>query len=68
MLLKRITGFDTFDLAAKSDFVALKALVKKLDMNKLFNVPSNLNNLKTKVDELDVSKLEIVLEVLKKTK
>ena len=68
MLLKRITGFDTFDLAAKSDFVALKALVKKLDMNKLFNVPSNLNNLKTKVDELDVSKLEIVPEDLKKTK
>ena len=36
-------------------------------MNK-FDVPTNLNNLKTKVDELDVSKLEIVPEDLKKTK
>lgn len=31
-----------------------------LDINKLVNVPSNLNNLKPKVGKLDIDKFEIV--------
>ena len=50
--LEHATGVDTSDLAAKKDFVALKAEVDKLDFNKLVNVPPSLNNLKTKVDDL----------------
>ena len=54
MLLKRsdhATGVDTSDLAAKKDFIALKADVGKLDINKLVNVPTSFNNLKTKADD-----------------
>ena len=54
------------DLAAKKDFITLKAEVDKLDINKLVNVPTSLNNLKTKVDDLDVAKLKIVPVDLKK--
>ena len=35
----------------------MKAEVDKLDINKLVNAPTSLNNLKTKVDGLDVGKL-----------
>ena len=45
---------DTSDLAAKKNFIALKADVDKLDINKLVNVPTTLSNLKTKVDDFDV--------------
>ena len=48
---------DTSDLAAKKDFIALKAEVEKLDIN---NVQNSLNNLKTKVDNLAVGKLKTV--------
>ena len=48
---------DTSDLAAKKDFIALKAEVDKLDISKLVNVLTSLNNLKTKVDDTDVGKL-----------
>ena len=47
------TGVDTSDLATKKDFIALKAEVDKLDINKLVNVPTSSNNLKPKVDDLD---------------
>ena len=40
MLLKILSNF--FD---KKDFLALKAEVDKLDINKLVNFPSGLNNL-----------------------
>ena len=60
------TGFDTFDLAAKKYFIALKAEADKLDINKLVNVPTSLKNLKTKLDDLDVVKLKTVPEDLKK--
>ena len=43
MLLKILndaTAGDTCNLAAKSDFIALKAGVDKLDINKLGNVPT----------------------------
>ena len=41
-------------------FIALEAEVDKLDINKLVNVPTSLNHLKTKVDGLDVGKLKTV--------
>ena len=44
----------------------MKANIDKLDINKLVNVPINLNNLKTKVDALDVGKLKTVPVNLKK--
>ena len=40
-------GIDTSDLAAKKEFIALEVEVDKLDINKLVNVPTSLNNLKT---------------------
>ena len=64
--LEHATGIDTSDLAAKKDFIALKAEVDKLDINKLTNFPTILNNLKTKVDDLDVGKLKTVHVDLKK--
>ena len=36
----------------------LKVEVDKLEINKLVNVPTSLDNLKTNVDELDVGKLK----------
>ena len=44
----------------------MKAVVDKLDINKLTNVPTSLNNLKTKVDDLDVVKLKTVPVDLKR--
>ena len=44
------TGVDTSDLAAKIYFIALKAEIDKLDINKMTNVPTSLNNLEIKVD------------------
>ena len=55
--LDHATDVDTSDLAAKKDFIALKAEVNKLDISKLVNVLTSLNNLKTKVDDTDVGKL-----------
>ena len=46
--LEHATGVDTSDLAAKKYFIALKAEVDKLDIAKWVNVPTSLNNLKTK--------------------
>ena len=60
------TEVDTSDLAAKTDFIALKFEVDKPDINKLFNVPTSLNNLKIKVDDLDIGKLKGVPVDLKK--
>ena len=55
--LDHAADVDTSDLAAKKDFIALKAEVDKLDISKLVNVLTSLNNLKTKVDDTDVGKL-----------
>ena len=57
--LDHATRVDTSDLAAKKNFIALKTEVDKLDINKFVNVPTSLNNLKTKVDDLVVGKLKI---------
>ena len=40
--------------------MTLKDVVDKLGINKLVNVPTGLNNLETKVDDLDVGKLKTV--------
>ena len=64
--LEHATDIHTSALAAKKDFVALKAEVDKLDINKLVNVPTSLNNLKTKVDGLDIGKLKNLPVDLKK--
>ena len=51
--LDHATSVDTTDLVANKDCIALKAEVVKLDINKLVNVPNSLNNLKSKVDNLE---------------
>ena len=38
----------------------MKIEVDRLDINKLTNVSTSLNNLKTKVNDLDVGKLKTV--------
>ena len=61
------TGVDTSDLGAERDFITLKAEVDKLDVTKLINVPTSLNNLETEVDDdLDVGKLKTFPLDLKK--
>ena len=62
----KLIGVDTSDLAAKKGFIVLKVEFEKLDINKLTNVPTSLNNLKTKVNDLDVDKLKTVPADLKK--
>ena len=64
--LDHATGVDTSDLSAKKDFIVLKAEVGKLGINKLVNVPNSWNNLKTKVDDLDIAKSKTVPVDLKK--
>ena len=44
----------------------MKAEVDKQDINKLTNVSTSLYNLKTKIDDIDVGKLNPVPEDLKK--
>ena len=58
--LDHTTDVDTSDLTAKKDFIALKAEVDKLEINKFVNVPTSFNNLKAKVDDLEVDKLKTV--------
>ena len=55
--LKNATGVDTSSFAKKTDLANLKSDVDKLDIDRLKNVPNNLNSLKSKVDKLDVDKL-----------
>ena len=54
--LGHATGVNTSDLATKKDFIALKAEVSKLDINKLVKVPTSLNNSNTKVIDNEVVK------------
>ena len=64
--LDHATRVDTSDSAAKKDFIALKAEVYKLDINRLGNIQTCFNNLKSKVDNLDVGKLKTAPIGLKK--
>ena len=47
-------------------FIVCKVEVDNLDTNKIVNAPNSLNHLKTKVDDLDVDKLNSVSVDLKK--
>ena len=53
-------------VAAKSDIIALKADVGKLDINELVNVSASLNDVKSNVDYLDDDKVKTLLIYLKK--
>ena len=64
--LEHAIGVDTSDLAAKKDFIALKADVDKVDINELVKVPTSLNDLKAKIVDLDVGMLKTVPLDLKK--
>ena len=48
------------DLAAKKECIAFESEVHKLDNNKVVNVSTSLNNLKTNVANLNVSRLKTV--------
>ena len=56
--LKISTGVDKSYSVKKTGLANLKSDVDKLDIDKLKNVPSNLNNLKSEADKLDIEKLE----------
>ena len=45
-ILKNATAFDTSDFAKKINLANVKSDVDKLDIDKLKNVPINLNNLR----------------------
>ena len=52
-ILKMQQAFvDTSKFAKKFDLASLKSNLDKLDIDQLKNVPTNLNNLKSKVDKL----------------
>ena len=55
--LKNATAVYTSKFAKKIDWASLKSNVDKLDIDKLKNVPTNLNNLEIKLDKLGVDKL-----------
>ena len=46
------------DLVAKKDYITVKSEVDKLDINRLVNIPTSLNDSRTKVDGLDFVKLK----------
>ena len=55
--LKNASGVDTSDFAKKTYLANLKFNLDKLDFDKLKNVQRNSNNLKSKVDKLDIGEL-----------
>ena len=55
--LKNATGINASSFAKKFDLASLISNVHKLDIEKLKNAPTNLRNLKYKVDKWDVDKL-----------
>ena len=58
--MKHAAGADVFNLAPKTDFIALKVEVRQFDIGKLVHVPSGLNNLKNKADDSDIVELKAV--------
>ena len=57
--LKNATGLDTSDFTKKTDLANLKYDVDKSSFDKLKNVLSGLSSLRSKIDKLDIGKLEI---------
>ena len=49
--LKNATGIDTLQFAKKGDLASLKTTFDELDIDKLKNVPSGLDTLKSKVNK-----------------
>ena len=49
--LRNVTGVDTSDFAKRNDLANLKSDEDKLDIDKLKNVPSGLNSLKSNLDK-----------------
>ena len=47
-------------MATKNNLIFCKIEVDKLDINRLVNAPTTLNNLKTKVSNLYVGKLKML--------
>ena len=64
--LKHDTGVDISNLAAEKDFIALKAEVDQLEFSRAINVITGLNNLRTKVSNLDDDMLKTVSVNLRK--
>ena len=64
--LEHATGIARSNLAVKKYFITLKSVGDKLDIDKLNNALTSLNNLKAIVDDLDVDKLKTVPVELKK--
>ena len=64
--MKNATVLDTSKFPKRTELVNLKSNVVKLDIDKLKNVPSDLNSLKSKVDKLYIGKLETTPVVLSK--
>ena len=64
--LKNATVDDASKLAKKADLESLKSELDKFEINKLKNVPSNLNNLKGKRDKVDIDELVSILVDLSK--
>ena len=56
--LKNATGVDTSAFSKKTDLANLKSDVDISDFDKLKNVPSGLNSLKSKIGKLNTGKLE----------
>ena len=64
--LKHDTGVVISNLAAEKDFIALKAEVDQLEFSRAINVITDLNNLRTKVSNLDDDMLKTVSVNLRK--
>ena len=64
--LEHATGNDISDMAAKKNFIAVKTEFDKTHFNKLTNVPTRFNNLKTKLDDSNVGRLKYIPVKLKK--
>ena len=61
--LKNETGIDALSFAKRVDLANIKSNVDKLDIDKLKNVLTNLNNLKNKVDTLNVEDVDELIPV-----
>ena len=64
--LNDAADIDISNVATIRNFIVLEAEVHKPDINKLVNVPTNWNNLKSSVDDLDVGKLKTAPADLRK--
>ena len=55
--LKNVAGVETSKFAKYIDLADLESIVYKLDIDKIINAPTNLYNLKSKVDHLFIDLL-----------